>query len=66
MSNYIITRVNAIFHNARCFIRSGNFEAMNNERKKLKEMFRDHCISKEVLRDFDGVMNYLYNSLYSL
>lgn len=66
MSNQMIMRVNAIFHNARCFVRNGNFEAMNNERKKLNEMFRDHCIPKEVIRDFDGEMNYLYHSLHSL
>lgn len=66
MTNQMATRVNSIFHNARYFVRSSNLEGMNIERKKLVEMVRDHCISNEVLRDFDGEMNYLYNSLHCL
>lgn len=66
MTNQMTMRVNSIFHNARYFVQSSNLEGMNIERKKLVEMVRDHCIPNEVLRDFDGEMNYLYNSLHCL
>lgn len=66
MDAKMIMRVNAIFHNARCAVRSNNWEKLNNERKKLVEMVRDHCIVNEVLRDFDGEMKYLDHSLHCL
>lgn len=66
MDAMMIKRVNSIFHNARYFVRSSNLEGLNIERKKLVEMVRDNCAPKEVLRDFDGEMIYLYNSFHYL
>lgn len=54
-------RVSIIFEKARKCVRGKNYEGMNNERRKLAEMVRDKVTSSEVLRDFDGSMNYYYH-----
>lgn len=60
-SREIRNRVNEIFYNASKLVERGEYEAMLKERNKLKEMFRDKVINKEVIRDFDGTMLHFYN-----
>lgn len=57
----INTRINNIFTSAREAVKSGNFEKMENLRKVLNEFVRDGVSSPEILRDFDGSMNYYYH-----
>lgn len=57
-------RINSIFARSRCYAFLGDLKGLMVERKKLNEFVRDGVTKEEVLRDFDGEMNYLYSSLH--
>lgn len=61
MSNSINTRINSIFTSARNAVENGDYEKKEQLRHVLNEFVRDKVVSSEVLRDFDGEMNYYFH-----
>lgn len=54
-------RANEVFTKAIIAWDKGDVAGYNRNRAILEEMVRDHCISKEYIRDLDGTVA-LYNS----
>lgn len=62
----INARIAKIFNIAANAVKHGDYEKMETYRKVLNEFVRDKVTTSEVLRDFDGTMNYYYNLYHSL
>lgn len=66
LTNELLKRVNHIFAISRLYCEDGDFEKMDCERNKLKEMVRDGVIEEGILQNFDSDMKYVYNQYHSL
>lgn len=66
LTNELFKRINHIFAISRLYCEDGDFEKMDCERNKLKEMVRDGVIEEGILQNFDSDMKYVYNQYHSL
>ena len=66
LTNELFKKVNHIFTISRLYCEDGDFEKMDNERNKLKEMVKNHIIEQGILDNFDADMKYVYNQHHSL
>ena len=66
LTNELFKHINHIFAISRLFCEDGDFEKMDCERNKLKEMVRDGVIEESILQNFDSDMKYVYNQYHSL